>query len=136
MPKRVDLNSVPVVVGSGYPAPYDKPCAARARQRLGETSGLTDFGVNLMRLPPGTWSSQRHWHAAEDEFVFVVDGDHRVQARDIRTGLQSPNSVEVTAGLNAGDRVIIGNLSSYRAGQLVDPKPARTALAELKEGEQ
>ena len=59
MPKRVDLNAVPVVVGSGYPAPFDTPCAARARRRLGESSGLTDFGVNLLRLPPGTWSSQR-----------------------------------------------------------------------------
>jgi uncharacterized cupin superfamily protein len=75
MPKRVDLISVPVVVGSGYPAPFDKPCAARARQRLGDSSGLSDFGVNLLRLPPGTWSSQRHWHTAEDEFVFVVEGE-------------------------------------------------------------
>jgi uncharacterized cupin superfamily protein len=75
MSKRVDLNSVSVIVGSGYPAPFDKPCAARARQRLGESSGLSDFGVNLLRLPPGTWSSQRHWHTAEDEFVFVVEGE-------------------------------------------------------------
>jgi uncharacterized cupin superfamily protein len=75
MPKRLDLSNVPVIVGSGYPAPFDKPCAARARQRLGDSSGLSDFGVNLMRLPPGTWSSQRHWHTAEDEFVFIVEGE-------------------------------------------------------------
>ena len=68
--------------------------------------------------------------------VFVVDSDHRVQSRDIHTGLQSPNSVEVTTGLNEGDRVIIGNLSSYHSGQLVDPKLARSTLAEVKEGEQ
>jgi uncharacterized cupin superfamily protein len=75
MPKRVDLNNVPVAVGSGYPAPFDKPCAARVRQRLGAAAGLNDFGVNLLRLPPGAWSSQRHWHTAEDEFVFVVEGE-------------------------------------------------------------
>lgn len=68
--------------------------------------------------------------------VLVVDGDHRVQARDIHIGLQSPNSVEVTAGLNEGDRVIVGNLSSYHSGQLVDPKMGHSALAELNEGEQ
>ena len=45
MPKRVELNSVPVVVGSGYPAPFDRPCAARARQRLGESSGLSDAAL-------------------------------------------------------------------------------------------
>ncbi len=67
MAKRIDLNLVPVVTGSGYPEPFDVPCAARARRRLGDAAGLTDFGVNLLRLPPGCWSSQRHWHSAEDE---------------------------------------------------------------------
>ena len=36
---------------------------------------LSDFGVNLLQLPPGTWSSQRHWHTAEDEFVYVLAGE-------------------------------------------------------------
>src|SRR5260370_24740102 len=75
MAKRIELTKLPVVTGSGYPAPFDLPCAARARQRLGDAAGLTDFGVNLLRLPPGAWSSQRHWHSAEDEFVFIVEGE-------------------------------------------------------------
>jgi len=75
MAKRIDITALPVTVGSGYPAPFDLPCAARGRQRLGEAAGLTDFGVNLLRLPPGVWSSQRHWHSAEDEFVYVLDGE-------------------------------------------------------------
>jgi uncharacterized cupin superfamily protein len=36
---------------------------------------LTQFGVNLLHLPPGAWSSQRHWHSAEDEFVYVISGE-------------------------------------------------------------
>jgi uncharacterized cupin superfamily protein len=75
MAKRIDLEKVPVVTGSRYPAPFDVPCAARARQRLGDAAGLTDFGVNLLRLPAGAWSSQRHWHSAEDEFVYVLEGE-------------------------------------------------------------
>ena len=75
MGKRIDLNSVAVVKGAKYPPPYDAACAARARQRLGDAAGLTDFGVNLLRLPAGAWSSQRHWHTAEDEFVFVLEGE-------------------------------------------------------------
>jgi len=75
MGKRIDLNAVQVSTGSGYPAPFDAPCAARARQRLGDAAGLTDFGVNLLRLPAGAWSSQRHWHSAEDEFVYVLEGE-------------------------------------------------------------
>lgn len=74
MPK-IDITAVPERKGSGYPSPFDKPCAERIRQRLGHTGGLTDFGVNLMRLPPGGWSSQRHWHSHEDEFVLVLEGE-------------------------------------------------------------
>jgi uncharacterized cupin superfamily protein len=75
MGKRIDLEKVPTVTGSGYPPPFDALCAERVRQRLGDAAGLTDFGVNLLRLPAGTWSSQRHWHSAEDEFVYVLEGE-------------------------------------------------------------
>jgi len=75
MPKKIDLNAAPAVAGASYPAPYDEPCAKRFRRRLGDAAGLTQFGVNLTRLPPGCWSSQRHWHTGEDEFVFIVAGE-------------------------------------------------------------
>ena len=52
MPK-VDLAAVPLRKGSGYPAPFDAPCATRTRQRLGDGGGLKDFGVNRMTLPAG-----------------------------------------------------------------------------------
>lgn len=74
MPK-IDVSTVPERRGSGYPPPFDAPCAKRVRKRLGDAGGLADFGVNLMRLPPGVWSSQRHWHTAEDEFVYVLEGE-------------------------------------------------------------
>jgi uncharacterized cupin superfamily protein len=72
---RIDIAAIPACQGSGYPAPYDAPCADRLRQRLGEAGGLVAFGVNLMRLPPGGWSSQRHWHSHEDEFVYLLAGE-------------------------------------------------------------
>lgn len=74
MPK-INIADVPERQGTGYPRPFDAPCADRIRQRLGNAGGLSDFGVNLMRLPPGNWSSQRHWHSAEDEFVYVLEGE-------------------------------------------------------------
>ena len=73
MPK-LDLSSIPKRQGSSYPAPFDEPTANRIRQPLGDAGGLTQFGVNLLQLPPGAWSSQRHWHVLEDEFVYVVCG--------------------------------------------------------------
>lgn len=72
---RIDIESVRGRTGSSYPAPFDEPCATRVRRPLGDAGGLTDFGVNLLELPPGAWSSQRHWHSAEDEFVWVLEGE-------------------------------------------------------------
>ena len=73
MPK-IDMRAVPVRLGTGYPAQFNQPCAGRTRRRLGDAGGLVDFGINLMTLPPGGWSSQRHWHSHEDEFVYVLEG--------------------------------------------------------------
>ena len=75
MSKRIDPKTVTPVIGTLYPAPFDQPCRARERRKLGDEAGLTQFGVNLLRLPPGTWSSQRHWHEKEDEFVYVLSGE-------------------------------------------------------------
>lgn len=73
--KRIDIAALPVDVGCGYPPPYDEPCRTRSRQRLGDAAALDQFGVNLLRLPPGQWSSQRHWQHQEDEFVYVLSGE-------------------------------------------------------------
>lgn len=73
--KKIDREKAPTWTGSGYPAPFDAPCKDRVRVRLGAAAGLTQFGVNLLRLAPGTWSSQRHWHHREDEFVYVLAGE-------------------------------------------------------------
>ncbi|MBS0473033.1 MAG: cupin domain-containing protein [Proteobacteria bacterium] len=74
MPK-IDLTAVPERRGTGYPPQFNAPCADRIRKRIGDAGGLKDFGVNLMRLPPGNWSSQRHWHSHEDEFVYILEGE-------------------------------------------------------------
>jgi uncharacterized cupin superfamily protein len=74
MPK-IDVASVPVDSGYTYPDPFWKVQVGRSRQRLGNAVGLSQFGVNLARLKPGAWSSQRHWHKNEDEFVYVLQGE-------------------------------------------------------------
>jgi uncharacterized cupin superfamily protein len=75
MPKRIDLESLPESVGTLYPSPYDEPCRGRRRHRLGDAAGLTQLGVNRVVLPPGTWSSQRHYHTRSEEFVYVLTGE-------------------------------------------------------------
>jgi uncharacterized cupin superfamily protein len=75
MPKRIDIAALPAVLGSKYPPPFNEPCQQRLRKRLGDAADLTQFGVNFTRLPPGAWSSQRHWHTVEDEFIYVLEGE-------------------------------------------------------------
>ena len=74
MPK-IDRDAAPTRFGTSYPDPYAEVCKGRKRWRLGDAAGLDQFGVNLLRLPPGQWSSQRHWQHGEDEFVYVLEGE-------------------------------------------------------------
>ena len=98
MTKRIDAAALTSIVGTLYPPPFDEPCRARERTRLGDAAGLTQFGVNLLRLRPGAWSSQRHWHTGEDEFVYVLAG-------------------EVTLVTDAGPEVLrAGDAAGFKAG--------------------
>jgi len=74
MPK-VDIAALKIESGTNYPEPFNRAVNGRSRKRLGNAVGLDQFGVNLTTLKPGTWSSQRHWHEAEDEFVYVLSGE-------------------------------------------------------------
>jgi len=105
MPK-IDIAAVPEIQGVGYPPPFDAPCAERIRQRLGNAGGLKDFGVNLMRLPPGNWSSQRHWHSHEDEFVYVLEGELTLIEDDGETLLRAGDCAAFPKGTGDGHHMI------------------------------
>ena len=72
---RIDIDTLPQKSGTRYPPEFAGPCVRRRWRSLGDAAGLTQFGVNLVHLDPGVWSSQRHWHAREDEFVYVLAGE-------------------------------------------------------------
>jgi len=74
MPK-IDLSALPLRSGTTYPEPFARIVDGREWQSLGEVAGLTQFGVNLVRLRPGAASSARHWHEQEDEFIYMVEGE-------------------------------------------------------------
>ena len=95
----LDPKSVPPRLGSIYPAPFGEPLAGREKRALGDPLKLTQFGVNLVTLSPGAWSSQRHWHAHEDEFIYVLQG-------------------EVTLVTDAGEKVLApGMAAGFPAGK-------------------
>ncbi|MEQ7872515.1 cupin domain-containing protein [Sphingomonas sp. ASV193] len=74
MPK-VDLDSIEAVNRTGYPPPFDAAVAGRWYKRIAPLAGLTEMGASMVTLEPGAWSSQRHWHEAEDELVVMIEGE-------------------------------------------------------------
>jgi len=96
--KKFDLAAIPEERGCNYPPPFNAPCLGSTWRRLGRFAGLTAFGVNLSRIPPGVWSSQRHWHSHEDEFVMVIEG-------------------ELTLVTDAGEEILrAGECAAFKAG--------------------
>ena len=96
--KKIDMAAAEVRRGSRYPAPFAASGMDKVRQRLGHAAGLTQFGVNRLTLNPGVWSSQRHWHTHDEEFVMVLEG-------------------EVTLITDAGDEVLrAGDCAGFKAG--------------------
>ena len=105
MPK-IDIAAAPERKGTYYPAPFNAPCAERIRQRLGDAGGLEDFGVNLMRLPPGAWSSQRHWHSHEDELVYMLEGELVLIEDGGETALRAGDCAAFPKGSGNGHHMI------------------------------
>ncbi len=150
MAKRIDPAALMAFTGTLYPPPYDAPCRTRQRTRLGDAAGLTQYGVNLLRLPPGAWSSQRHWHTAGDEFIYVLsgevtlvtdDGDELLRAgecagfkADDRNGhcLQNRSNGDVLA-LEIGTR-IDGDTAYYPDVDMVAPAGGKPATYTRRDG--
>jgi uncharacterized cupin superfamily protein len=104
MPK-IDIDKAPTRFGTAYPPPFDAPCRDRRRWKLGDVAGLTQFGVNLMRLAPGVWSSQRHWHTAEDEFVWIVSGEVVLVTDEGEEVLRAGDCAGFKAGVANGHQI-------------------------------
>lgn len=88
MPK-LNVDSIPETNRTGYPAPFDREVQGRWYRRLARSAGLSEFGVSLVTLRPGAWSSQRHWHDGEDEFLVMLDGEAVLVEDEGRTMLRA-----------------------------------------------
>ncbi|WP_108682202.1 cupin domain-containing protein [Methyloceanibacter sp. wino2] len=64
---------------------------------LGDAAGLSQFGVRMERLAPGSRSSVRHWHENEDEFIYVIFGQ-LVLVEDSETVLNAGDAAGWSAG--------------------------------------
>lgn len=105
MPK-IDIDAIDWKGGTGYPAPFAERVAGRFRKRLGDAGGLSQFGVNLTRLEPGAMSALRHWHEAEDEFVYVLQGELVLIEDDGETPLRAGEAAAFKAGAANGHHLV------------------------------
>lgn len=109
----LDPMSLHCRTGSSYPGEYKQPCAERIKRVLGEALGLTHYGVNLVELPPGAWSAQRHWHTREEEFVLVLEGELNLVTDSGEQTLRPGMCAGFPAGVQDGHHLV--NKSSAAA---------------------
>ena len=105
MPK-IDLDSIEQVNRTGYPHPFNQEVAGRWYRRLAPAAGLTDFGVSHVVLKPGAWSSQRHWHNGEDEFLVMVSGEAVLVEDEGRTPMRAGDMAAWPKGVRNGHHLI------------------------------
>jgi uncharacterized cupin superfamily protein len=101
MPK-MDPAALPEISRTGYLAPFRAAVSGRSWRAVAEAGGLTQFGANLVTLAPGAWSSQRHWHTAEDELVVVLTGELMLVEDDGETTLGPGAIATFKAGVANG----------------------------------
>jgi uncharacterized cupin superfamily protein len=105
MPK-IDLDAIERVNRTGYPPPFNEQVAGRWYRRLAPATGLTEFGASHVVLKPGAWSSQRHWHNGEDEFLVMLSGEAVLVEDDGRTLLRAGDCAAWPKGSTNGHHLI------------------------------
>lgn len=111
-------------IGTGYPQPFRDNVDSRSKRVLGDAFGLTRYGVNLVELPPGTWSSQRHWHTHEDEFIYVLSGQITL-ITDSGEQLLTPGMVAGFPGGDANGHHLVNNSEEVASYLEVGDRNAR-----------
>ena len=72
----ITATSIDAIMGKTiYPEPYASKVSGRLKRKLGDRFGLTNFGVNLTHLAPGSISGLRHCHFKQDEFIYILEGN-------------------------------------------------------------
>jgi uncharacterized cupin superfamily protein len=110
MPK-LEIDGIEPYNGTSYPAPFDAPVTGRSQRRLGQIFGLSHLGANLVTLQPGAWSSQRHWHHDEDEFLIMLAGKATLIEDDGETVLTAGDMAAWPAGVENGHHIVNRSLA-------------------------
>lgn len=105
MPK-IDFETIARSNATGYPEPFGEPVARRWYRRVGPATGLTALGASHLTLEPGAWSSQRHWHVAEDELLVMLSGEAVLIEDEGETVLRAGDFVAWPMGVRNGHHLV------------------------------
>ena len=105
MPK-IDLAAITPSNKTGYPEPFDRAVSGRWWRRLAPAGGLREMGASHVVLQPGAWSSQRHWHDGEDEFLVMLGGEAVLVEDEGRTVLKAGDCASWPKGTGDGHHLI------------------------------
>jgi uncharacterized cupin superfamily protein len=102
---KLDLKAIPQSNATGYPPPYNADVAGRWFRRLAPAAGLTKLGASHVRLEPGAYSSQRHWHRGQDELVVMLEGEAVLIEDEGETVVRPGDVLAWAAGVPNGHRL-------------------------------
>ena len=142
MPK-INLAEVPVLTGTGYPAPFAAAVAGRSRTRIGDAGGLKQYGVNICTLEPGAASAHRHWHKSEDEFVYILSGEAMLIEDRGECLLKAGDAAAFPAGAANGHHLVnrsaakvvfleVGTRADFETVEYSDPQVDMKAVKDEK----
>ncbi|WP_411816866.1 cupin domain-containing protein [Hyphococcus sp. DH-69] len=105
MPK-LEIANAPQRTACAYPKPYAEHCQGRTKIAIGDLGGLDQFGVNYTRLAPGAASAHKHWHAKEDELIYMIEGEAVLVEDDGETTLHAGDFATFKAGVANGHMLV------------------------------
>ncbi|NQV43918.1 MAG: cupin domain-containing protein [Rhodospirillales bacterium] len=100
------LEDVPVTIGTDYPKPFDSVADGREKRKVGDHVGLSGYGINIVTLPPGSASAQRHWHEKEEEFTCILEGELVLVTEDGEETVTSGMMMGFPAGYENGHHLV------------------------------
>jgi len=100
------MEDVAITIGTDYPKPFDIIADGREKRKVGDHAGLSDYGVNIVTLPPGGASAQRHWHEKEEEFTYIMSGELVLITDDGEETVTAGHMMGFPAGYENGHHLV------------------------------
>ena len=87
------------------PTRLDRAAHAFTRRQLGAAAGGRGLGCSHMEVPPGKTAWPRHYHAANEEALFVLAGEGTLRLGDAEITVRAGDYVALPPGPDAAHQL-------------------------------